>query len=157
MSQCSACPTVHPPLLRYDFLILALKILNYLIHDSRNETNNEDPKTEIHSPIIPNILPTLVSLCVIQSSRSGSFLPRTTPESPTWPMYNFESRRKQTVAVVPAVEGRPDAVLGHPAAGEKVIHDATSLSLLSPSSSLTTLSLVFVRVITGHYRRCYQR
>ena len=58
---------------------------------------------------------TLVSLCVIQSSRSGSFLPRTTPESPTWPMYSLESRRKQTVAVVPAVEGKPEAVLGQPA------------------------------------------
>jgi len=41
----------------------------------------------------------------------GSLSPKTIPESPTWPMKSLPRFMKQIDAVVPAVEGRPDAVL----------------------------------------------
>lgn len=57
----------------------------------------------------------VTSTALMKSSFGSSWIPRTTPESPTWATYIFMPRIMTTLAVVPDVLGRPVIVFGHSA------------------------------------------
>ncbi len=62
---------------------------------------------------------------------SGCWTPRTIAESPTWPIKILPRRINAILAVVPAVLGRPDAVLGQFSVKNyetKIIHQIWSIS-----------------------------